>query len=841
MTDLPVESVLPELIDALKKGTRAILQAPPGAGKTTRVPVALLDRSFMAGRRILILEPRRLATRAAAARMAAGLMEQVGDTVGYRMRMERRVSSKTRIEVMTEGVFIRLLQRDPGLAGVGLVILDEFHERSLAADLALSLCLDMQGVLNDSVRLLAMSATPDTRPLSRLMDPVSVVVCSGRQHPVGTRYIGPGRAPTLSANATGAIRRALRDHTGSILVFLPGAAEIRRVQEMLENMSLGSECRVAPLFGNLTRREQQAAIEPAREGLRKIVLSTDIAETSLTIEGIEVVVDCGFRRAPRFDVSSGMTRLTTQPVSRASADQRCGRAGRLGPGICLRMWDRNRHHLLKPHNRPEILEVDLTPLALELAVWGVHDPLQLPWLDPPPDAAFRKAQQLLVELGALTDQGTGPASVTDHGRRMAALAVHPRLAHMLLTAEKEGAGPTACRLAAMLEARDFVRFPAGEWDADIGLRLDLIREFETGGRKNRPGIRIDVALCRRILKTACLLERRLKAEKRKVERVSVGRILAMGYPDRIARQREGSRRRYQMTNGRGARFENHQPLSGRSYLVVAALDGDRRESRIFLAAGYRKADLEDQFGRRIQETAHVAWDEKAGNVFAKKVRLLGGLTLERIPMENPPTEQVLAVMTEGIRRNGLACLPWTKPIRNFQARVLFLRRLTNDNDSWPDLSDGSLLETLETWLGPYIDGVTRMKQLSRIDLKNALRGHLSWRRQKILDRLAPTHLELPTGSRVPIDYQSDPPMAAVRIQQMFGKTVTPTVAGGRQPLLMHLLSPAGRPMQVTSDLAGFWKGSYHEVKKDLKARYPKHPWPDDPLSAPPTDRAKPRT
>jgi len=838
MTDLPVETILEKLNATLKRNTCAVLQAPPGAGKTTRVPLALLDRPWLAGRRILMLEPRRRAPRAAAARMASSLGQRVGETVGYRMRMESRIGPRTRIEVLTEGVLTRLLQRDPSLSGVGLVIFDEFHERSLAADLALALCLDVQGVLNDPLRLLAMSATLDSEALSQIMNQAPVVSCEGKQFPVETVYAGPGRAPTLAQNTASAVKTALRLHTGSLLVFLPGAPEIRKVQNLLEKADLGRDCRVAPLYGNLTRAQQQQAIAPAPARKRKIVLATDIAETSLTIDGIGVVVDGGFRRAPCFDVSSGMTRLMTLPVSRASANQRRGRSGRLGPGVCVRMWDQNRHHLLAPHNRPEILVTDLTPLALELAVWGVKDPKQLKWLDPPPDAALGKARHLLVELGAISFEISGAGKVTDHGRKMAELAVHPRLAHMLLMARKEGSGAMACRIAALLGERDFVRFKPGTYDADLRLRLDLLEAFAAG--RQDADFEIDTGACRRIVQTAGMLTKRLKIKHSKSGRAGVGRLLAWAYPDRIARQRTGSWSRYLMANGRGARFNVPESLSAQAYLVVAALDGDRREARIFLAAGYDKAELADQYGERIKKGVQVGWDSAAKAVLAVRLLTFGALTLKRTRFNKAPTEQVLAAMTAGIRREGLVCLPWTKALRSWQVRVLFLRRMQETDEGWPDVSDKALIDTLETWLGPYLDGVTRLKQLDGIDLRSALYGLLNWRHQRLLDELAPTHLRVPSGARVPIDYGSDPPVVSARIQQMFGATKTPAIAGGRQPLVLHLLSPAGRPMQITTDLAGFWADSYHAVKKDLKARYPKHYWPDDAFKAAPTDRAKPR-
>ena len=845
--DLPVETILETLQTTLQKGGCAVLQAPPGAGKTTRVPLALLTEPWMANKRLLMLEPRRLAARASAARLAANLGQPVGETVGYRMRLEQCVGPRTRIEVLTEGVLTRMLQTDPSLEGVGLVIFDEFHERNLTADLALALCLDVQGVLNESLRMLAMSATLDSRPLAQLMGNAPVITCTGKEFPVTTRYVGRGNGPSLLQHVAETIRTAVKRYDGSILVFLPGAPEIRNVQNSLDRSDLGPGCRVVPLYGHLSREQQQRAIDPPPAGRRKIVLATPIAETSLTIEGIGVVVDSGYRRAPCFDVASGMTRLITLPVSRASADQRSGRAGRLGPGVCLRLWDQNAHHLLAAHNRPEILETDMTPLALELAVWGVNNPEQLKWLEPPPKAAFKKAQRLLGDLGALsvedkeTDDGPGVGTVTAHGRRMAELAMHPRLAHMVLKARDAGAGALACRVAAILNERDFIRFAPGAYDADLRLRLDVLQTVQAGRRWADPVLQIDYTACRRIRKTIGLFKKRLGIARQEDGETRVGKILAWAYPDRIARRRPGTQGRYLMVNGGGAYFNFPEPLSAEEYLVVAALDGNRREARIFLAAGYDETDLNAQYGHRVEETARVEWDPRARAVQAETVCKLGALTLTAEPFTLAPPQRVLQAMIVGIRSQGLDCLPWTKSLRTWQARVLFLRRLDAGQTSWPNVSDDTLSDTLEKWLVPYLHGITRLKKLQGLDLKSALHTHLTWRRHRLLDELAPTHYIVPSGARTPIDYSLDPPVLAVRIQQLFGAVATPDIGGGRQPLVLHLLSPAGRPMQITQDLTGFWANSYHEVKKSLKARYPKHYWPDDPLHARPTDRAKPRT
>ena len=846
MKDLPVETILEGLQLTLRKGGCAVLQAPPGAGKTTRVPLALLTEPWLADKRLLMLEPRRLAARAAAARLAANLDQPVGETVGYRMRLEQCVGPRTRIEVVTEGVLTRMLQTDPALDGVGLVIFDECHERNLTADLALALCLDIQGVFNENLRLLAMSATLDSQALAQLMGNAPVVTCTGKEFPVATHYVGSGNGSSLVQHVAETVRRAVTRYDGSILVFLPGAPEIRKVQNLLDQSDLGPGCLVMPLYGHLTREQQQGAIEPPPAGHRKIVLATPIAETSLTIEGIGVVVDSGYRRAPCFDVASGMTRLITLPVSRASADQRSGRAGRLGPGVCLRLWDQNAHHLLAAHNRPEILETDLTPLALELAVWGVNTPEQLKWLDPPPKAAFKKAQRLLGDLGAFSvetkdpTEGAGVGTVTAHGRQMAELAMHPRLAHMVLKARDVGAGVLACRVAAILSERDFIRFAPGTYDSDLRLRLDVLQMVQAGRHWTDTAIQIDYNACRRIQQTAEMFQNRLDMTGQGTSEIRAGKILAWAYPERIARRRSGTQGRYLMVNGGEAYFNFPEPLSAEEYLVAAALDGNRRQARIYLAAGYDKTDLHAQYGHRVEETTRVEWDPRAGAVQAEKVCKLGALTLSAEPFTMAPPQRVLQVMAAGIRSQGLHCLPWTKSLRTWQARVQFLRRLDAGQTNWPDVSDDTLSDTLEKWLGPYLHGITRLKKLQDLDLKIALHTHLSWHQHCLLDELAPTHYIVPSGARTPIDYSLDPPVLAVRIQQLFGAGVTPEIGGGRQPLLLHLLSPAGRPMQITQDLAGFWANSYHEVKKSLKARYPKHYWPDDPLRARPTDRAKPR-
>ncbi len=836
MAHLPVAAILEVLRSALRDNPAAVLVAPPGAGKTTAVPLALLQETWLSGRRLLLLAPRRLAARAAAHRMASLLDQPVGNTVGYRVRMESRVGPDTRIEVVTEGVLTRMLQSDPSLAGVGLVIFDEFHERSLDADLGLALCRDIQGVLNDDLRLLVMSATLDPAAVAALLDDAPLIRCDGRTFAVETRYVGRPAAPPIERAVAATIRQSVAADEGNLLVFLPGAPEIRRVARVLEDGNLPLGWHVAPLFGNLPRERQDAAISPPPAGQHKIVLATSIAETSLTIEQIGVVVDSGLQRAPRFDPGSGMTRLVTLPVSRASADQRRGRAGRMGPGICYRLWDEATHPALVPHNRPEILDTDLAGLALELAAWGLETPEALDWLDPPPVPAFSMARLLLMDLGALDEEG----KITAHGRRMADLPLHPRLAHMILAADNEKMGRSACDIAAILSERDPLHFTGRERDADLRLRLDALHAYRTKRPFHIHGCSVDSSAVRHVVKVSALLQQRLGMGKKTSAASAPGRLLAWAYPDRIARQRPDSHGRFLLTSGRGAYFDPPEPLSASEYLVAAHTDGDRREARIFMAAETDKQGLLDQFAHRARWQETVDWDSQRQAVSGIRKLVLGALTMESEPLTNPAPEAVMAAMIAGIRENSIAILPWTRTLRAWQSRVMLLARIDADGGPWPDVSDAALSSTLEEWLSPYLSGMTRLKDLGTKDLSNALRNRLDWRQQRQMNELAPTHITVPSGSRLPIDYSEPIPVLAVRIQEMFGATATPAIAGGRMAMTLHLLSPAGRPAQITRDLAGFWKNSYPEVKKELNGRYPKHLWPDDPLSAPPTARAKPR-
>jgi ATP-dependent helicase HrpB len=830
MTLLPIDSVLDDLKSALRHSPGAVLLAPPGAGKTTRVPLALLEEPWLKGRKVVMLEPRRLAARAAALRMAEILGEPAGATVGYRVRLDTRVGPTTRIEVVTEGVLTRRLQSDPGLKGVGLVIFDEFHERHLESDLGLALCLDMQGVLNVDLRLLVMSATVEPAPVAGLLGRVPVIACEGRQFPVETRYVSRPPERAFEAAVTEAVLGAARSEHGSLLVFLPGAAEIRRVLAMLATAGLGGEWMLTPLFGNLSKEEQDQAIAPAPPGRRKIVLATNIAETSLTIEGIRVVVDGGFMRIPRYDVRSGMARLTTVPVSRSAAEQRRGRAGRTEPGVCYRLWGAETHAFLAERNHPEILQTDLASLVLELALWGVEDPARLKWLDPPPPAAFRKAFALLKNIGALDASGRP----TGHGRRMAGLPLHPRLAHMVVEAQRHGLAAGACDIAAILSERDFLKFPAGEGDSDLALRLEVMAASSAGGPPAGARFAIDRPALRRCLRLAEALRQRLGHSSRPAPVQETGRMLAWAYPDRIGQRRPGASGRYRLANGRGAFFAPREPLAAADYIVAAELDGERREARVFLAAACERTTLLEDFSHALVAREAVAWDPRSASVKMQRSVRLGALVLEVAPLSHPDPARVAAALIDGIRLTGIGCLPWTPALRRWQARVRFIGRVLAGESGWPDVSDQALADSLESWLSPHLGGITRISGLKSINLEAALGGLLSWQQRRRLDEWAPTHIEVPSGSRIRVDYAGGVPVLAVRVQEMFGCADTPRVAEGRQPVLLHLLSPAGRPVQVTQDLAGFWAGSYHDVKKDMRGRYPRHHWPEDPLNAFPT-------
>jgi ATP-dependent helicase HrpB len=833
---LPVDEVLPQLAAALAGGGSAILSAPPGSGKTTRAPLALLNAPWLAGRKILLLEPRRLAARAAARFMARSLGEAVGDTVGFRVRLERQVSRRTRVEVLTEGILTRRLQQDPDLEGVGLVIFDEFHERSLQADLGLALCLDIRQGLREELRLLVMSATLELEPLRALLGDAALVTAAGRSYPVETLYDpGPAEQPAARAVVRGVLR-ALREREGDLLAFLPGMGEIRAAESLLRERLEDTEILVRPLYGDLDSAAQDSAIRPDPGGRRRVVLATSIAESSLTIEGVSLVVDAGWSRLPRFDPNTGLTRLTTLRVSRAAAEQRRGRAGRLGPGVCYRLWPEAL--TLNPHGGAEILQADLAPLLLELALWGVDEPSELNWLDAPPAGAVAQARELLQRLEALDPKGR----ITPLGRRMAALPLHPRLAHMLLRAGGSGVLSRAADLAALLSERDiFRRGRDGLRSHDLEQRLAALADWRKPGKNT--AYPVDATACRRVDRVSRQLRSLagLERERGEGEDVSVGALVALAYPERVAQRRAASGGSYLLANGRGAKLAEEDPLAGSPYLAVAAMDAGVREGRIFLAARLDRAELEALFGERITESEQVRWDAGRRAVSARRELRLDALVLERKPLPRPAPERLLAALLEGIRREGVGSLPWSQSARDLQARMLCLRRWEPEG-GWPDLSDQVLLRDLERWLGPWLDGVTGIAQLGRLNLASILRQGLGWERQRLLDELAPERIAVPSGSRRALSYTpGEPPVLAVKLQEMFGQRDTPRVCRGRVPVTLHLLSPARRPLQITQDLAGFWDRTYAEVRKEMKGRYPKHYWPEDPVTAVATARVRPKS
>ncbi|SEK67218.1 ATP-dependent helicase HrpB [Ectothiorhodospira marina] len=826
----PVDSALPSLLQALDAAGVAVLQAPPGAGKTTRVPLALLTAPWCRGR-ILMLQPRRLAARGAAVFMASQLGEPVGRTVGYQTRLERKMGPDTQVQVITEGILTRRLQQDPGLEGVDGVIFDEFHERSLISDLGLALCLQARELLRKDLRLLVMSATLDAEPVARIMGDAPVITSEGRSYPVDIRHLPPSRSsrPDMEPLMVNTLHRVLQEEQGSVLAFLPGQREIQRVAQGLEGRDLPAGVRILPLYGRLPVEAQQQAVAPALPGERKVVLTTDVAETSLTIEGVRVVVDSGLARKPRFNPASGMTRLETQRISRASATQRTGRAGRLEPGVSLRLWTQSEEQAMPTQRVPEILEADLAPLALELACWGA-DPQELAWLDAPPIGALSQARSLLQALGAL-DEAYRP---TEQGRRMATLGVHPRLAHLLLSGQRLGLTTVACQLAALLEEPDLLMGLDGPAQVDIHLRLEALEGHEIPGHRVNKGVRHRVREQSRRL-AARLASAKILPLSGPEPLEPVGLLLAMAYPDRIGLRRDGAQSRYRLSGGRGAALPGRESLGGQEWIVVPSLDAGEREARVFLAARLAREDLEQHMAERFTLSEQITWDARAGAVSAQRARMLGSLPMSVAAVDHPDPEAIRAALLQGIRQAGLNSLPWTPQAESLCERVSFLHR--NLGDPWPDLSRETLLQALDHWLGPWVTGMTRLSHLTRLDLHAILMSRLEWPLPRDLEHLAPTHWPLPGGARVRLDYsQGEVPVLAARLQLLFGLTETPCLAQGQVPVMVHVLSPAQRPVQITQDLAGFWERTYPEVKKDLKGRYPKHAWPEDPLTAPPRRR-----
>jgi len=815
-TGLPIDAALPALRTALANRNAAVLVAPPGAGKTTRVPLVLLEESWAKNKKILVLEPRRLAARAAATRMAVTLGEQVGDTVGLRVRFGSRVTKRTRIEVVTEGVFTRLVIDDPSLEGVAAVLFDEFHERSLDADLGLALARDSQQALRPDLKLLVMSATLDSARVAALLGDAPAIESEGRAFPVETRYLGRDPRAPIERQVTEALERALRTEAGSLLVFLPGAGEIRRTESLLKERINDTAVDIVALYGALDAREQDRAISPAPPGRRKVVLATSIAETSLTIEGVRVVIDSGLSRVPRYEPDVGITRLETVRVSRAAADQRRGRAGRVEPGVCYRLWDEPQTASLEAYTRPEILSADLSSFMLDLAQWGVSDPGKLAFLDPPPRAALAEAKTLLAELGAIDSDGR----ITEEGRKLRALPLPPRLARMVVDAAAEGAGELAAGIAAVVTERGL-----GGDDVDLRHRLDNFRRDRS---KRADDAR---AMVRRWAETA--------GGKAAASEHSPGSLLALAYPDRIAKNRGAGGGSFLLANGRGGNVDPASPLAREPYLAVAELTGAAAASRIVLAAAITLGEIEAQFAGQIEEDEAITFEAASASLRSRRIRKLRALMLSERTLPVAPGAAAAKLLAEGAAGLGMAKLPWSKAQLQFRDRVNFLRRA--EGDEWPDLSDRALARTATDWLAPFLDGKTALSQVVADDLAAALDVLVPWNLRQRLNAEAPTHFTAPSGSNVPIDYEGEEgPKLAIRVQELFGLAVHPVIARGHVPLLIELLSPAHRPVQVTRDLPGFWRGSYKDVRSDLRGRYPKHPWPDDPLTAPATRRAKPR-
>jgi ATP-dependent helicase HrpB len=850
ISDLPICEVLEALKQTLRDRHELVLQAPPGAGKTTVVPLALLGEPWLEGRKILVLEPRRMAARAAATRMAQLLGEEPGQSVGYRIRLDSCVSDQTRIEVITEGILTRQLQRDPGLENVALVIFDEFHERNLDSDLCLALALQGREMFREGppLKLLVMSATLDGDAVAQLLRDAPLLSSAGRQYPVTTRF---GAAYQLrdriAAPTVQAVMHALESHQGSILVFLPGQREILEVAREL-NRRIGEsgqeQILIAPLFGSLSLKRQQQAIEPSGEGIRKVVLSTNIAETSLTIEDIQVVVDSGLVREALFDSATSMTRLTTRRISRASARQREGRAGRLGPGYCYRLWSEEQDKRLVAHATPELLQADLAPLALQLLSWGVDEPGELAWLDPPPKPALQQGLEVLETCGAVFRNLEGRFQLTPQGVRMAQMPLHPRLAHMLLVGSDINAQETACLLAAILSERN----PLGAEGADISQSLAMLM----AERRCPPELQ---GWFKRIWQQARNLARlgldhQIHKQRRAAIGVPlenvVGVLLASAYPDRIARLRTGGDgARYLMSNGRSAVLPAEDSLLGSPWLAVAEIGGHAGEAtdRIYGASTLDPEGFNAILSHLVNDEELVEWDYRKDQFVAQRRRLVGSIELSSEPLEQVSEHARNNALLGVLRKKGLDILPWTATLRQWRSRVTLLRQLDSERSEenrWPDLSDEALLEDLEEWLLPYLGKVRRLEDFQGLDLKAILYARLAWPLPLDLERLAPERIAVPSGSVIPVDYSQDPPVLAVKLQEMFGCEETPTVADGKVALLVHLLSPAGRPLQVTRDLAGFWGSSYQEVKREMKGRYPKHPWPDDPLNAAATRHTKRR-
>ena len=821
-SDFPIQQIIPDVKQTLEKQSLLILQAPPGAGKSTILPLELVNENWLNGKKIIMLEPRRIATRAVATRMASLCDEPVGKTIGYRIRFENKVSAQTRIEIVTEGILTRMLQHDNALEGVGMVIFDEFHERSLQADLALALCYQIQQILRPDLRLLIMSATLDGAKLSALLNQAPVLTSEGRQFPVALHYTAVDEKSQLHLSVARIVRKALNEQQGDILAFLPGAGEIQRTQQLLEEENVPAK--IFPLYGDLSQQKQQEALLPDPAGNRKVVLATSIAETSLTIEGIKTVVDSGYARVPRFDPRSGLTKLETVRVTKDAADQRAGRAGRLSAGVCYRLWSEGAHIHLIDNRKPEILEADLAPLMLELSQWGIKNMEELNWLTLPSSGSQAQARELLHELHALKDN-----QITPHGKKMLQLPTHPRLANMLIESvlfEKNNASARfialACDIAALLEERDPLSKEAG---TDISLRVESLRKYRNGERVNANRQVLD-----RIERLSLSWRKLMHTEVDNAipDHFHIGKLIATAYPERIAQRIDKNGSRYRLSNGRIARLAEHDPLLAEEWLAVAQLDAGNSEGKLFLAAPFDSHDLIDL----ATEKKIIAWDNTRKMVVASIQKQVGNLTLESKTITQIEEPDRIAVICKMIREEGLRVLNWAEAQQDWQSRVMSLRAW-RPTEPWPDVSDAQLLATLEEWLSPYLIGIYKLTELQKLDLQQVIHSILPWELSQKLPLLAPSKMEVPTGSFIKLQYAPDGSKVemAVRLQELFGLLETPAVNEGRNKIVIHLLSPGYKPVQITQDLKSFWNKTYFEVRKDLLSRYPKHHWPTDPLTA----------
>ena len=831
---LPIYEIISKLKTILNENNNLVLQAPPGAGKTTIVPIQLLEEKWLAGKKIILLEPRRLAARAAARRMALTIGEVVGETIGYRVRMDQKIGKNTRIEVVTEGVLIRKLQSDPELSDVGLLIFDEFHERSIEADLGLALSLDVQGGLRADLKIIVMSATLDGKKVADLMGGAPILSSEGRAYDVEHKYLSGPSKEKIEYIAAAQIERALQDEKGSILVFLPGAGEIERTKKILEGRGLKPNVTISPLYGMMNFKDQDLAINPAPEGFRKIVLATAIAESSLTIEGIRVVVDSGLQRSTIYDAGSGMTKLQTSTLSRASADQRAGRAGRTEEGVCYRLWTEASNRALRPYSEPEIKRTDLVPLALDLALWGVKEASTLAWLDPPEQASLLQANELLMSLGGLDGEG----KITTHGKMMARFPMHPRFAHMILSAEKIGLGKLALSIAALMEERDILRLKAEYKTVDLRLRLEALQHMAKSDTKNLKRLGCDIGAARNVNKQVnnWLAKHCVRPGVFNIQKAGI--CLAYAFPDRIGSLRSNQTGTYILSGGRGARLMQEDPLALESFLAVGHLDKGDKNARVYMASPISKIEIEEGFGELISEEELIYWDDRTQSVKAESQRRLGKMFLANFILEKPDKEIIKSELLKGIRKLGIDVLPWDSNSIRLRRRVDLARK--NTTQIMVDFSDKGLLNSMEDWLLPYLDKVSSIKTLQRLDIHDILKNILSWEESQQLDVLVPTHIKVPSGSNIAIDYSVEPPILSVKLQEMFGATDTPRILNGTVDLSIHLLSPARRPLQITSDLKGFWSNSYPEIKKEMKGRYPKHPWPDNPHQSYPTKKLEPK-